>query len=40
MSEKEFNKDQKILDVKNLSVRFETEDGIVRAVNGIDLELG
>ncbi len=40
MSENEINKDQKILDVKNLSVRFETEEGIVRAVNGIDLELG
>ena len=30
----------KVLDVKNLVVRFETEDGIVRAVNGLDLELG
>ena len=40
MNENEINKDQKILDVKNLSVRFETEEGIVRAVNGIDLELG
>ena len=32
MSENEINKEQKILDVKNLSVRFETEEGIVRAV--------
>lgn len=30
----------KVLDVKNLAVRFETEDGVVRAVNGLDLELG
>ena len=28
-----------ILDLKNLFVRFETEDGIVRAVNGLDLEI-
>ncbi|MCR4804671.1 MAG: ABC transporter ATP-binding protein [Clostridia bacterium] len=28
-----------ILDLKNLVVRFETEDGIVHAVNGIDLEI-
>ena len=40
MSETENHANEKILDVKNLSVRFETEDGIVRAVNGIDLELG
>ena len=29
-----------ILDVQNLVVRYETEDGIVRALNGIDLQLG
>ncbi len=29
-----------ILDVKNLSVRYETEDGIVRALNGVDFKLG
>ncbi|HHU12971.1 MAG TPA: ABC transporter ATP-binding protein [Clostridiaceae bacterium] len=29
-----------ILDVKNLVVRYETEDGIVHAINGIDLQLG
>ena len=28
-----------ILDLKDLVVRFETEDGIVRAVNGLDLEI-
>ncbi|NLJ58185.1 MAG: ABC transporter ATP-binding protein [Tissierellia bacterium] len=28
-----------ILDVKNLVVRYETEDGIVNAVNGLDLEI-
>ncbi len=28
-----------ILDVENLVVRYETEDGIVRALNGIDLKL-
>lgn len=32
--------DKDILNVKNLRVRFETEDGIVYAVNGIDLKLG
>ena len=35
------NQDEKlILDVKNLSVRYETEDGIVRALNGVDFKLG
>lgn len=29
----------KVLDLKNLFVRFETEDGIVRAVNGLDLSI-
>ncbi|MEA5059607.1 MAG: ABC transporter ATP-binding protein [Clostridia bacterium] len=33
------NKDL-ILDIENLVVRYETEDGIVRALNGIDLKLG
>lgn len=37
MSEK---KDQLILDIENLFVRYETEDGIVNAINGIDLKLG
>ena len=34
------DKNQLILDVKNLVVRCETEDGIVHALNGIDLQLG
>lgn len=34
------NKDNLILDIKNLKVRFETEDGIVNAINGVDLQLG
>ena len=34
------DKNQLILDVKNLVVRYETEDGVVRALNGIDLQLG
>jgi len=29
-----------ILDMKNLVVRFETEDGIVKAVNGLDMQIG
>ena len=29
-----------ILDIENLVVRYETEDGVVRALNGIDLQLG
>ena len=28
-----------ILDIQNLNVRFETVDGVVRAVNGLDLKL-
>ena len=28
-----------VLDIQNLIVRFETEDGIVRAVNGLDLQI-
>ena len=28
-----------VLDVKNLVVRYETEDGIVRAVNGLNLQI-
>ncbi len=28
-----------VLDVKNLVVRYETEDGIVKAVNGLNLEI-
>ena len=34
------DKNKLILDVKNLVVRYETEDGIVHALNGIDLQLG
>ena len=34
------DKNQLILDVINLVVRYETEDGIVHALNGIDLQLG
>lgn len=29
-----------ILDIKNLVINYETDDGIVRAVNGLDLQLG
>lgn len=29
-----------VLDIKNLFVRYETEDGIVHAINGLDLQLG
>lgn len=32
--------DNLILDIENLVVRYETEDGIVHALNGIDLQLG
>ena len=28
-----------ILDIENLVVRFETDDGTVRAVNGLNLQL-
>lgn len=35
----EQKKNDLILDVENLVVRYETEDGVVRAVNGIDLKL-
>ncbi len=34
------NKNGLILDVNNLRVRYETMDGVVEAVNGIDLKLG
>ena len=33
-------KNNLILDIENLVVRYETEDGIVHALNGIDLKLG
>ncbi|WP_312700956.1 ABC transporter ATP-binding protein [Sedimentibacter sp.] len=33
------NEKNLILDVKNLVVRYETEDGIVNAVNGLDLQI-
>lgn len=29
----------KLLEVKNLKVQFETSDGIVKALNGIDISL-
>ena len=29
-----------VLDIQDLVVRFETEDGVVRAVNGLDLQIG
>ena len=32
--------DKLILDIENLVVRYETEDGIVHALNGVDLQLG
>lgn len=38
--EKKETEERDILNIENLRVRFETEDGIVRAVNGIDLKLG
>ena len=28
-----------LLEIKNLTIRFDTDDGIVRAVNGIDLSI-
>ena len=41
ITQEALNQDNKlILDVKNLSVRYETEDGIVRALNGVDFKLG
>ena len=30
------NKNDLVLDIENLSVRFATEDGVVNAVNGLD----
>lgn len=36
----EENDNKLILDIENLVVRYETEDGIVHALNGIDLKLG
>lgn len=34
------NKEDPILDVKNLVVHYDTEDGLVKAVNGVDILLG
>ena len=34
------NEERDILRIENLNVRFETEDGVVHAVNGIDMKLG
>ena len=28
-----------VLDIQELKVRFQTEDGVVRAVNGLDLQI-
>lgn len=36
----EHNEKKKVLELENLRVRFETEDGVVHAVNGIDIHLG
>ena len=33
------NEKDLVLDLQNLRVRFETEDGIVYAVNGLDMKL-
>ncbi len=33
------NKENLILDVKDLVIRYETDDGIVKAVNGVDLQI-
>lgn len=33
------NKNDLVLDIENLSVRFATEDGVVNAVNGLDLHI-
>ena len=33
------NKNDLVLDIENLSVRFTTEDGVVNAVNGLDLRI-
>ena len=35
----ENTENKKILDIKDLVVRFEIDDGVVRAVNGFNLEL-
>lgn len=40
MKDKTNIEERDILNIENLKVRFETEDGIVYAVNGIDLKLG
>jgi len=29
-----------LLEVKNLSIRYETEDGAVQALNGVDIRIG
>ena len=38
--DKNMSEEKEILNIENLRVRFETEDGIVYAVNGINLKLG
>ena len=35
----ENTENKKILDIKDLVVRFEIDDGVVRAINGLNLEL-
>ena len=31
--------ENKLLEIKNLEIKFHTDDGIVHAVNGLDLSL-
>ena len=40
MEEKNMVEEKEILNIENLRVRFETEDGVVYAVNGVNLKLG
>ena len=35
----EENKKDLILDIKDLVIHYETEDGVVEAVNGLDIQL-
>ena len=40
MEDKNMVEEKEILNIENLRVRFETEDGVVYAVNGVNLKLG
>ena len=40
MEDKNMVEEKDILNIENLRVRFETEDGVVYAVNGVNLKLG